>query len=118
MLNETAINAPIKYIKDNFHFLWDGLVCLHVPNHWYLAPHYYFFFAGTNGFAETYGVGSRCVLHGGEWTAGLIKVSPFGAGCYQVFLTELFVTFTLWLLLHPVFLLEQPSILVCAGKSL
>ena len=58
-----------------------------MPNHWYFA--YYYFFAGTNGFAETYGVGSRCVLHGGEWTAGLIKVTPFGAGCYQVFLKEL-----------------------------
>ena len=42
----------------------------------------------SNAFAETYETGSRCVEHGGTWTAqgnGFISMqSDIRSGCYKV----------------------------------
>jgi len=37
----------------------------------------------ANSFTETYGVGSRCLEHGRQWSR-TYTAQLWGAGCYQV----------------------------------
>ena len=38
----------------------------------------------TNQLLETYGPGSRCVLHGRQWSINNQPISMYGGGCYKV----------------------------------
>ena len=38
----------------------------------------------SNTLLEAYGPGSRCVVHGSQWTVNGRSIDSYGGGCYQV----------------------------------